>query len=127
MENLIIKAIEDAYNTPAVNFNHQTGLCELSGESYIEETVTFYKPIMTWLEKYTSVIKKPLTFNFRLTYFNTSSSKSILNILKLLKGYEEADGQITVNWHFEEDDIDLEEEIEDLAIITGLDINMITY
>lgn len=126
MENINIQGSHDGYFVPTVNFDHQTGICEISGESFLEETNVFYKPLIQWLRNYLTE-NRPIVFNCKLTYFNTSSTKSILDILKLLKKYEEEGGKVTVNWYYDEEDLDLEEAIEDYIVDTGLKINMIPY
>jgi len=127
MENFIIEGSHDVFFVPSVNFNYETGVCELGGESYLEETVKFYEPLMKWLDTYFDEIKKPITFNISLTYFNTSSSGAILNILNKLKQYEEDGGDVIVNWYYDEEDTDMEEEIEDYTYATDLEINMIPF
>ena len=42
MENLYIQGSKGVYFVPTVNFNAETGICELSGESYLEETYSRY-------------------------------------------------------------------------------------
>ncbi len=128
MENLYIEGSKGVYFIPTVKFNADTGVCELSGESYLEATIKFYTPLLKWLERYFEEVKKPLTFNFKLTYFNTSSSKCIVDILKLLKSYKDKGFDITVNWYYDDsiDDVEEElEEVEDFILETGLDINLI--
>jgi hypothetical protein len=125
MDNIDIKGSKGAYFIPSVSFNAETGVCELSGESFLEDTIEFYTPILDWLKEYMKT-GKPIVFNLSLTYFNTSSSRSILEILRLLKKYQSAGNDVTVNWYFDEKDIDMEEEIEDYIIESNLDINKIT-
>jgi hypothetical protein len=50
-----------------------------------------------------------------------------LDILKLLKKYEIDGGQVTVNWYYDNEDLDLEEAIQDYITDTGLKINMINF
>lgn len=130
MKNINIKGSHDAYFIPTVDFNAETGICELSGESYLEETIKFYTPLFSWLKEYTEKIKKPLIFNFKLTYFNTSSSKCIVDILNMLKNYQKNGGEVTVNWYYDDDEEDIEEEleeVEDFMLETGLQINLIPF
>jgi hypothetical protein len=127
MENISVKGYHDDYFVPTVDFNADLGVCELSGESYLEDTVDFYAPLLNWLREYKNEGKKPITFNFKLTYFNTSSSRCILDILYILKEYEEDGGEVTVNWFFDKDDIDMEEEVEDYTIESELAINLIPF
>ncbi|HAI76158.1 MAG TPA: hypothetical protein DCM08_07900 [Microscillaceae bacterium] len=127
MENLEIKGESGVYFIPNVKLNAQSGVCEISGESYLEDTSEFYNAINNWLEQYFKEVNKSLTFNFRLTYFNTSSSRSILDVLRVLKKYEEKGSQVTVNWYYPEDDDSIAEEAEDYMKDTGLKINMFSF
>ncbi len=127
MENLEIEGSHKNFFIPTVNFNAKTGICEISGESFLEDTVEFYKQIIEWLERYIEEVKGPIAFIVKLSYFNTSTSRSLLDILNLLKDYEDEGGEVVVNWHFDENDVDMEEDIDDYIIDTGLDINKIPY
>lgn len=124
MENLQIKGSKGVYYIPTVDFNADTGVCELAGESFLEDTESFYSPIYDWLRTYTSQVNKPLTFNISLTYYNTSSSRSILTIFKILKEYKLNGGDVSINWYLNEDK-ELIEEIEDFRIESELNINII--
>jgi hypothetical protein len=128
MENIDIKGFKDDFFIPTVNFNAETEICEISGESYLEETVEFYNPLIKWLEEYTnSGNYKKLTFNFKLTYYNTSSSKRIVDILLILRSFEEKGNELNVNWYYEEDDLDIVEEVEDFMKISRLHINLLLF
>ncbi len=122
MENLEILINEGISFMPQVFFNAETGDCNLEGDSHLDDTKEFYKPLHDWLENYTQT-GNPISFNFRLSYVNTSSSRQILSILRLLKSYEETGASVDVNWFVEAGDTDTEEDIEDLSIISGLKIN----
>ena len=125
MENIHIPIIEDEYDKPFVNFDASTGKCELSGESFPEKTTDFYGRLMEWLEQYIKEVKGPIEFLFGLSYFNTSSSKRILHIMILLQEYSEKGGKVKAQWNYDPEDLDLEEDIEDLKIISKLDLKLI--
>jgi len=127
MKDLIIKCPPGQYNTPNINLNYKTGICEISGESFPENTTGFYNPVIEWLDQYMFVEKKTIQINFKLTYFNTSSSKSLYDLLMQLKKYQDEGGGIIINWYCESWDVDLLEEIEDFVISTNLKINIIKY
>ena len=124
MENLHIPIIEDEYDKPYINFDAGTGKCEISGESFPEKTEEFYGNLMQWLEQYLTEIKGPIEFLFSLSYFNTSSSKRILHIMILLQEYIEKGGKVVASWNYDPEDLDLEEDIEDLKVISKLDLKM---
>ena len=124
MENIIKNFESDSPYYPAVNFNVSTGICEISGESYMEEAYKFYLPLIDWLKKYTTELRKPITLNFKLTYFNTASSRLILDILDLLKKYSDYGGDVKISWFYDPADPDILDEIEDFEIETGLKIQL---
>ena len=125
MENIDIKEIPDAPFFPAVNFKSETGICEIKGESYMEETFKFYSPLIDWLKRYIEEGNTSITFNFKLTYFNTSSSRQILDIIETLKKYQQDGGDVKIMWHYDPDDPDMCDEVEDFKIETGMDIELI--
>jgi hypothetical protein len=124
MENLHININPELVYYPVINFNHQTGICEISGESYMEETYKFYEPVISWLVKFKSE-KKPIILNVKLTYFNTSSSRFILEILDILKKYNDEGGSVEINWYYKMDDPDILAEINDFMDETGIHINIL--
>jgi hypothetical protein len=121
MENIIKSSIPDMPYFPSVNFNYETGVCEISGESYMEDTYKFYTPLINWMRQYIAK-DRPITFNFKLTYFNTSSSRIILDILGILKEYKLKGGLVEVNWFYRTSDPDMVEEIDDFQRESGVDI-----
>ncbi len=127
MENIYIEGSHTNFFIPTVDFNSETGNCILEGESFLEDTIEFYDPLIQWLEEFTTEVKNPLTFEIKLTYFNTSTSRSILDLLNIIKDYEEDGGEVLINWYYDEDDIDMEEDIEDYMLDTGLEIEMIPF
>ena len=52
MENLEIVVKPGSHFKPSVSLNAETGVCEIAGESYLEEATLFYKPIYDWLQEY---------------------------------------------------------------------------
>ena len=125
MDDLIIQLVQDEFDKPFVNFQAQTGKCEISGESFPEKTEDFYERLMTWLDQYIREVRGPIEFDFKLTYFNTSSSKRILLMMMKLHEYGQQGGHVKARWSYHPDDIDLEEDIEDLKLISKLDLEMI--
>lgn len=124
MKNLIIDAVPDSPYYPQVNFNADTGICEMAGESYMEEAYKFYTQILDWLREY-ALEGNSITMNIKLTYFNTNSSRLLLDMFDLLKKSEDAGNSVKINWYYEVDDPDIKDEIEDFEIETGLKIKLI--
>ena len=124
MKNLIIEAVPDSPYYPEVIFDASTGVCEMNGESYMEEAYKFYSPLIDWIREY-SLEGNDITLNLKLTYFNTSSSRLLLDMFDILKKSEDVGNKIKINWYYEVDDPDIKDEIEDFEIETGLKIELI--
>ena len=65
MESFYINNSPDLVYYPVVNFNYYSGVCAISGESYMEETYRFYEPLIRWLNDYIKE-KKPIELNVKL-------------------------------------------------------------
>lgn len=122
MENI---SIEGTPKTPAVNFDYQKGVVEIKGRSIPENSIEFYKPMVDWLETYASSPQSKTEVNIQLEYFNTSSSKCILDVFKKLESIHKADNDVIVNWYYEEDDEDMLEAGEDYQSIIRVPFKMI--
>ncbi len=120
MDRLYIKETE---NTPKIDFNPSLEYFELSGKSIPEDSLGFYNPVIEWLQVYAESPNVRTTVSFKLDYFNTSSSKVLLDMFYLL---EKIDGVI-VNWYYEEDDEDMEETAMDFNEVVDFEIVLIKY
>lgn len=118
-------SIEGTQKTPTVNFNPSTGKIEIKGRSIPENSIEFYKPLVDWLEQYLSNAQKLTEVNVQLEYFNTSSSKCILDVFKKLEAIYKAGNEVVINWYYEEDDEDMLEAGEDYQSIIKIPFKMI--
>ncbi len=125
MENFTIKG---STYIPTVNFDAATGILEMSGESYHEYTIEFFQPILEWLRKYLEEPNRNITFNFKMTYFNTSSSRRFLEIFDMLEDYKKhKSGTVLVRWHYKEGDVDMLESGEEYAEDVDIPFEFIPY
>jgi len=124
METIKIQGTED---TPKVILDKDTELLEISGRSLPEDVASFYEPVLTWLSEYAQSPNKKTIFNFKLTYFNTASSKLLLDILMKLEEIHEAGNDVLIRWHFPEDDEDMEEAGEEYADIVDVPFEQVSY
>ncbi len=117
--------IESTPKTPSVNFNAENGVLEIKGRSIPENSIEFYKPLVEWIEQY-GISPQPKTIvNVQLEYFNTSSSKCILDVFKRLEAIANKGHEVIINWHYEEDDEDMLEAGEDYQSIIKVPFKMI--
>jgi hypothetical protein len=114
MNNLVIEATR---KTPGIFFDVSNGIFEISGRSIPENSYEFYKPVVDWLNDYISAPLGKTVLKVSLDYFNTSSSKALLDIFKKLEVIYKRNNDVLIEWYYEEDDEDMQESGEDYASI----------
>lgn len=122
MEKLYLKA---TVKSPEITFDHEKGTLSFSGKSIPERTVEFYTPVLVWVKEYVKSPPQKTTCDFRLEYYNSRSKKYMMEILKILVVLQEQGKELVVNWHYEENDEDVQETGEMLKELLGININFI--
>ena len=69
----------------------------ISGRSYMNDAVEYYRPI---LRQVSSIDVPSLHVVITLEYFNTTSSKCILELLKLISRKAEAGMNTSIDWKY---------------------------
>jgi hypothetical protein len=124
MEPIHIQETED---TPKITLDPDNNIFELSGRSLPEDVASFYDPILNWLDEYSEGPNDKTTVNFKLDYFNTASSKALLDILMKLEEIHENGNEVVIKWYYPEDDEDMQEAGEEYAEIVDLPFEQISY
>ena len=130
MNSLIIPATDF---TPAINFMIETGQLEISGVSRPEDVAGFYEEPLSWLERFEESILKSghghefqeLHLVFRLAYFNSASSKYMIQMLRNIRNLISQGINIKIDWIYDEGDDKMMEDGEDLAEAVELEFNYI--
>ena len=118
-------AIMGTPKTPAVRSDSNQGLLEITGRSNPENTVEVFKPIVNWVEEYVQNPGEKTTVNIQLEHFNTSSSKSLIGILKRLEALKKEGRDIVINWYYDADDEDILEAGENFESVVEIPFKMI--
>ena len=105
--------------THQIEYDAQQNQLTLSGRSIPENAVDFYRPVLDWTHCLEA--ETPLTVVVQLEYFNTSSSKCLLDLFKRL----ETSSEVSIKWHFDADDEDMLEAGEDYDHIVSVPFTFI--
>lgn len=124
METIKITGTED---TPSIVLDAANQVFEISGRSLPEDVAAFYKPIIGWLDEYTKNPHPKIIFSFRLTYFNTASSKMILDVMMKLQSIHESGKEVLVKWFYPDDDEDMKEAGAEYADIVDIPFEQLSY
>jgi hypothetical protein len=107
--------------TPYIHLSN-TGRMEFKGRSIPENSLDFYNPLNAWLDEYIKNPAENSEVHVQLEYFNTASSKCLLDFFKRL---EAITSKVTIHWYYEQDDEDMLEAGEDYEAIINVPFKMI--
>lgn len=115
------------YSTPEVLIDLNKGYVMVEGKSVPEDSVTFYNNILDFLKQERTLTFNRLEANFDLEYFNSNSSKFILDIMLTISSLKnnQNDLKIYINWLVEETDEDMIEAGEDYQAIIKTNFNIV--
>ena len=120
MEILNLEGTED---TPKIILDKKNGIFEISGRSLPEDSAEFYWPVLEWIGNYGKDPNASTEFVFKLEYFNTASSKLILDVLSALEDIK----AMKILWYFHEDDEDMEEAGQEFSELVEIPFEFKTY
>ncbi|MBF0422650.1 MAG: DUF1987 domain-containing protein [Magnetococcales bacterium] len=102
--------LERTERTPEIILDFANNAFAVRGESYPEDVPSFFGPPVSALEKYLRDLTiGEVTFDFHMTYFNSTSAKVIMKLFEMLDETAARGVTVTINWHFLADDDNLEE------------------
>ncbi len=118
--------IEKTSFSPEVVLDPEKKLFVISGESRPPDVAGFYGEILRWFDDFSSSpagggeYQDPLTFNFDFEYFNSSSAKYLLDFCKQLARARSEGMNLKINWHYEDNDLDMLEAGREMSKISKL-------
>lgn len=93
-------ALSQTQSTPMISFDEATHTLCIVGESFPENSFTFYAPVLDWLKQYLQQ-NRLLVLDLAVTYMNSSSIKCMLDLLDLLEDTHEGGGKVSIIWRYD--------------------------
>lgn len=123
--------IEPTNRTLEVVIDFKNEKMVFKGESRPENSQEFFEPIVDFLNEALNNISKNSDYNFdvvfHLDYFNSTSSKYIIEIFKLLKSLSELNNvKMNTKWLSSDVDEDSLESGKDFSEWTGLKVQFVS-
>ncbi|NOZ48021.1 MAG: DUF1987 domain-containing protein [Chlorobi bacterium] len=120
-----ILEIEAELEIPYIYCNAEKGIIEIKGKSTYEDPIEIYQSLLDWLDEYAKTPHKHTDVNIHLEYFNTSSSKCLLDAFKILELIHQDKASVVINWFYKSDDDDLEEAGMDYSDLIKIPVKLI--
>jgi len=95
-------AIPQTPSTPLVSFDADQKTLRIVGESFPENSFSFYAPVIAWMKDYLQQ-HDALLLDLSITYMNSSSTKCMLDLMDLM---EEAFGKgvkSAIIWRYDQE------------------------
>jgi hypothetical protein len=120
--------------TPEISLDIETRRFLFKGVSRPEDVFKFYEPSIDWLKqldqniithtdaKYNIPV---INIEFHLSYFNSSSSKMLLQILEIVKKIQNKGIEIKIDWYYDEHDEQMYDDGMDLSETIDIQFNFI--
>ena len=121
------KRLEPTDDSPFVLLDQENNQFEISGKSLPEDVVDFYQPILDWFATYRSAPNAKTEFNFKLIYFNTASSKLILDIFMIFEEMVEEGHEVIIKWLSLQSDEDMQEAGKEYEEMVDVPFEHLTY
>lgn len=127
--------IEGTEFTPEIIFDIDSRKFSLIGVSRPEDVIKFYQPAMNWLKELDQEITNhsnikyiipSIHIDFQLSYFNSASSKMLLQLLQYIKKIQAKGIEIIVEWYYDQSDEQMYEDGMDLSDSVDIPFNFHT-
>ena len=109
MENFVVNSTK---YTPRIELDYSQKCLKIEGESYPENALETFQPLLDKLDEYFAEPDKELKVELIVDYLNTSSSKMMNDIIGRLQTAHDNGNKVELTWFYPEDDIDCQETCE---------------
>jgi len=106
---------EPSDTTPEITLDGERGLLKVSGESYPENALEFFQPVVRKVAEILGGGCAAFGIRVDLAYLNTSSVKALMDILDLAEESRKRGAAIEVEWVYDRENDRSREMAEELA------------
>jgi len=97
------------------------------GRSLPENTVKFFEPVMAWIKEYKESPLDETEVHMNFIYFNTSSAKLLLEVLREFDGVHKSGSSVKIVWHYMVEDYDIQEAGEEYSTMVSMPFDYIEH
>lgn len=83
------------------------GKLTIYGVSCDEDPKPLYQKLNGWILEYLKELPQKTELFIRLKYFNTSSARCLMELMKLLTKIDETENELEITWYYEDGDEDM--------------------
>lgn len=117
--------IEPTFATPTIVMDADSGVFKIMGNSYPEDPLPVYIPVIDWFRKYTEHPLPKTVFEFKFTYFSTASTQLIFEIFRMLEEIYKNKYEVLVRWYYAADNEEIHENGLDFSTLFDMPFEVI--
>lgn len=122
MDSLIVK---ETNRTPAINFDPANGTFDIRGKSTPENPISFYAPVLDYIDHYSESPADKTVLNVKFEFFNTSSSNKIHSMFKKFEKVYLGNRDVIIRWYCESGDENMIDAGQDFKAILHVPFEII--
>ena len=121
--------------TPEIIFSPEENIFIIRGTSCPEDVRAMYYPVIEWIKHFINDLiegehniytaENPLNFKVDMHYFNSSSAKFFYDIFLEMKKLSTSGIPVSIEWHYDEEDTDLQEAGYDIALMADMEFTYV--
>lgn len=119
--------IEKQPNTLKIILDKENKTFTFEGRSLPENTVKFFEPVIKWLKEYREDPVGDIEVDMNFIYFNTSSAKLLLEVLRIFETIYKAGNDMKIIWHYMTEDYDIQEAGEEYSTMVSMPFEYIEH
>jgi len=122
----MILSKNESNTLPEIIYDELEGKISIKGRSISTEVHAHFREFLNYFKEFVEKDPTNLKVQIDLEYFNTTTSKALMNFLNLIKDHIIKKGKdAKINWYIESDDEDMFETVFDFQASSGVEINVI--
>jgi len=116
--------VEETSKSLKVVLDKNIGELRFSGRSLPEDAKEFFKPIIDWINEYFKDPNVTTMVDFDIRYYNSASSKMILDLLYVFKTQIDKGLNVIIQWEYDKDDEEMKQAGSDFSELVGIPIEL---
>ncbi len=96
-------------DSPEITFDKKNWVIKISGPSFPEDSVEFYRQILDWIDNHENLFTQ-LTIEFDYSILSSASNKMVFEIFIKLEKLIEKGKRVLVRWYYYDYDEDMRDE-----------------
>ena len=111
--------------TPDIVLDKSEAIFTIKGSSRPENPFEHYKPVFEWFKEYFLQPNEKTIIELQFDYFNTSTSKILLDLFELFENHSTNGIDVHIQWYYENDDEEMMEAGEELLNLVEISYEVI--